>query len=110
MTVQSPAPAPSAPSRPRGSVGAAPRRRRPGRLAAATTPTLLRILMIILLLASLAWGAVGAWAVNQHASAAQNVVSTSEPLSLGSDRLPQRPLLVAAGQPALRSRPHPGGN
>jgi hypothetical protein len=87
VTVQSPAPAPSAPSQPRGSVRAAPRRRRPGRLAASTTPTLLRILMIILLLASLAWGAVGAWAVNQHASAAQNVVSTSEPLSLSAQQM-----------------------
>jgi hypothetical protein len=56
-------------------------------LAAATTPTLLRILMIVLLLASLAWGAVGAWAVNQHASAAQDVVSTSEPLSLSAQQM-----------------------
>ena len=87
VTVQSPAPAPSAPSQPPGSVRAAPRRRRSGRLAAASTPTLLRILMIILLLASLAWGAVGAWAVNQHASAAQNVVSTSEPLSLSAQQM-----------------------
>ncbi|HEV2242888.1 MAG TPA: hypothetical protein VGR98_17725 [Streptosporangiaceae bacterium] len=87
VTVQSPAPAPSAPSQPRGPVRAAPRRRRPGRLAAATTPTLLRILMIILLLASLAWGAVGAWAVSQHASAAQDVVSTSEPLSLSAQQM-----------------------
>ena len=87
VSVQSPAPAPSAPSQPPGDVPAAPRRRRPGRLAAATTPTLLRILMIILLLASLAWGAVGAWAVSQHASAAQNVVSTSEPLSLSAQQM-----------------------
>ena len=87
VTVQSPAPAPSAPGQPPGSVRAAPRRRRPGQLAAATTPTLLRILMIILLLASLAWGAVGAWAVSQHASAAQDVVSTSEPLSLSAQQM-----------------------
>jgi hypothetical protein len=87
VSVQSSAPAPSAPSQPRGSVRAAPRRRRPARLAAATTPTLLRILMIILLLASLAWGAVGAWAISQHASAAQDVVSTSEPLSLSAQQM-----------------------
>jgi len=87
VTVQSPAPAPSAPSQPPGSVRAAPRRRRPARLAVATTPTLLRILMIILLLASLAWGAVGAWAVSKHASAAQDVVSTSEPLSLSAQQM-----------------------
>jgi len=87
VTVQSPAPAPSAPGQPPGSVRAAPRRRRPGQLAAATTPTLLRILMIVLLLASLAWGAVGAWAVSQHASAARDVVSTSEPLSLSAQQM-----------------------
>src|SRR5262249_57048115 len=87
VTVQSPAPAPSAPSQPPGSVRAAPRRRRPARLAVATTPTLLRILMIILLLASLAWGAVGAWAVSKHASAAPDVVSTSEPLSLSAQQM-----------------------
>jgi hypothetical protein len=87
VTVQSPVPAPPAPDQPPGSVRAAPRRRRTGRLEAATTPTLLRILMIVLLLASLAWGAVGAWAVNQHASAAQNVVSTSEPLSLSAQQM-----------------------
>jgi hypothetical protein len=45
--------------------------------------------MIILLLASLAWGAVGAWAVNQHASAARNVVSSSEPLSLSAQQMYQ---------------------
>ena len=44
-------------------------------------------LMIGLLLASLAWGAVGAWAVFQHASAAQDVVSTSEPLSLSAQQM-----------------------
>jgi hypothetical protein len=80
---------PSAPGQPPAQVRAAPRRRRPGRLAAATTPTLLQILMIILLLASLAWGAVGAWAVSQHASAAQDVVSTSEPLSLSAQQMYQ---------------------
>jgi hypothetical protein len=87
VTVQSPAPAPPAPGQPPASVRAAPRLRRTGRLAAATTPILLRILMIVLLLASLAWGAVGAWAVGQHASAAQDVVSTSEPLSLSAQQM-----------------------
>jgi hypothetical protein len=87
VTVQSPAPAPSAPSQPRASVRAALRRWRPWRLAAATTPTQLSALMIFLLLASLAWGAAGAWAVNQHASAARDVVSTSEPLSLSAQQM-----------------------
>jgi hypothetical protein len=57
------------------------------RRIARTTPTRLRLLMIGLLLASLAWGAVGAWAVSQHASAAQDVVSTSEPLSLSAQQM-----------------------
>ena len=57
------------------------------RRIARTTPTRLRLLMIGLLLASLAWGAVGAWAVSQHASAAEDVVSTSEPLSLSAQQM-----------------------
>ena len=80
--------APSAPSASPAQPGvpepaAAGPRRRIGR----TTPTRLRLLMIGLLLASLAWGAVGAWAVGQHASAAQDVVSTSEPLSLSAQQM-----------------------
>jgi hypothetical protein len=43
--------------------------------------------MIGVLLASLAWGALGAWAVSQHASAAQDVVTTSEPLSLSAQQM-----------------------
>ena len=50
-------------------------------------PARLRALMIGLLAASLAWGAVTAWTVIQHASAAHNVVSTSEPLSLSAQRM-----------------------
>jgi len=57
------------------------------RLPVSTTPTRLRLLMVGLLLASLAWGAVGAWAVIQHASAAQDVVTTSEPLSLSAQQM-----------------------
>lgn len=37
----------------------------------------------------MAFGAVGAWTVIQHASAAQDVVSTSEPLSLAAQRMYQ---------------------
>jgi hypothetical protein len=74
---------------PPGNVPAPARRRTPGRLATATTPTLLRILMAILLLASLAWGAVGAWTVIQHASGAQDVVNTGEPLSLSAQQMYQ---------------------
>jgi len=43
--------------------------------------------MIGLLIASLAWGAVAAWTVIQHSSAAHDVVSTSEPLSLSAQRM-----------------------
>jgi hypothetical protein len=43
--------------------------------------------MVSLLLASLAWGAAGAWTVTQHASAAQDVVSVSEPLSLSAQQM-----------------------
>ena len=43
--------------------------------------------MVGLLLVALAWGALGAWTVIQHASAAQDVVSTSEPLSLSAQQM-----------------------
>lgn len=43
--------------------------------------------MVGLLIASLAWGAVTAWTVIQHASAAHDVVATSEPLSLSAQRM-----------------------
>jgi hypothetical protein len=74
---------------PPGNVPAPPRRRASRRLAMATTPTLLRILMSVLILASLAWGAVGAWTVIQHSSGAQDVVNTSEPLSLSAQQMYQ---------------------
>jgi hypothetical protein len=45
------------------------------------------MLMIGLLIGSLAWGAVTAWTVIQHASAAHDVVATSEPLSLSAQRM-----------------------
>jgi hypothetical protein len=61
---------------PRGGVGRV--------LSPASTPARLRVLMVGVLLACLAWGAVAAWTVGQHASAASNVVATSEPLSLSA--------------------------
>ncbi len=63
------------------------RRGRAGRLAPTTTPASLRLLMAGLAALCLAWGAVGAWAVSQHASAARNVLSTSEPLSLDAQQM-----------------------
>src|SRR5260370_19095797 len=81
MALQSPAPASSAAAPPAGHLPVAPPGRGSRRLAAATTPTPLRLLMGSLLLASLAWGAVGAWTVTPHASAAQDGGSVSEPPS-----------------------------
>src|SRR5256885_1320477 len=45
----------------------------------APAPARVGVLMVGLLLASLAFGAGGAWTVIGHASAASDVVSTSEP-------------------------------
>ena len=60
------------------------RRRRP---RAAGTPAILRLLLIALTAGSVAWGVVGAWAVSQHASAADQVVTAIEPLSLDAQQM-----------------------
>jgi hypothetical protein len=52
-------------------------------------PGSLRLLLIVLVAAAVAYGAVGTWTVIQHASAARDVVSTSEPLSLAAQRMYQ---------------------
>ena len=63
---------------------------RPARSLAGTgTPGVLRLLLIGLAAASIVWGAVGAWTVSQHASAASEVVTTSEPLSLAAQQMYQ---------------------
>jgi hypothetical protein len=49
----------------------------------------LRLLLIGLVCISLAWGAVCAWTVSQHAAAATEVVTTSEPLSLAAQQMYQ---------------------
>ncbi len=72
-----------------GSPPAAARGRGRRLFSAGTAPARLRILMIGLIVASLAWGAVTAWTVIQHASAARDVVATSEPLSLSAQRMYQ---------------------
>lgn len=64
-----------------------PAARRGRQLRAAGTPAILRLLLIALTAGSLAWGVVGAWAVSQHASGADQVVTTSEPLSLDAQRM-----------------------
>jgi len=52
-------------------------------------PGNLRLLLIAGVVAAVAYGAAGTWTVVQHASAAQDVVSTSEPLSLAAQRMYQ---------------------
>jgi ABC-type multidrug transport system fused ATPase/permease subunit len=77
----------------RGTAGAhaadAPRREEPRRFAPGSTAAKLRLLIVGLIAASIAWGAVAAWTVSQHASAADDVVSSSEPLSLDAQRMYQ---------------------
>ena len=87
MALRTPSPTSPAASGPPGHRAAAPRGRMARHLSVSTTPTRLRLLLTGLLLACLAWGAVGAWTVLQHASAAQDVVSTSEPLSLNAQQM-----------------------
>jgi hypothetical protein len=82
-TTSAPPPAPSpAPDSPHATQAGTRRRRR-------TVPGSLRLLLIVLVVAAVAYGAVGTWTVIQHASAAQDVVSTSEPLSLAAQRMYQ---------------------
>jgi hypothetical protein len=57
--------------------------------AAVSTPVRLRFLVGLLVAACLAWGAVAAWTVIQHAAAARQAVATSEPLSLDAQDMYQ---------------------
>ena len=52
-------------------------------------PGTLWLLLALLAAAALAWGALTAWTVSQHAAAAGDVVSASEPLSLDAQRMYQ---------------------
>jgi hypothetical protein len=65
------------------------RRRRIGLPSASTTPGRLRLIQVALVVLSLAWGALAALTVSQHASAADNVASSSEPISLDAQRMYQ---------------------
>jgi hypothetical protein len=68
----------------------APRPRlRPGGGQPATTPGRLRALLVTMILLSLTWGVLAALTADQHASAAGNVVTTSEPLSLDAEEIYQ---------------------
>ena len=79
---------PSAPARPPIAPAARPRRRWhwPG-IGFSSTPAKLRLLLVATVTACLAWGALAAAAVNLHAGAASDVITSSEPLSLDSQQL-----------------------
>ena len=92
-----------------GQRPAGPGRRRPPR----SVPATLRLLLAGLAGAALAWGALAAWTVSQHAAAAGDVVSASEPLSLDAQRMYQSlsdadvtatTAFLAGPQPPLASR------
>ena len=79
---------------PRGQAappGHAPVRRRSriGLPRASTTPGKLRLIQAALVAACLAWGALAAFTVSQHASAADNVAGSSEPISLDAQQMYQ---------------------
>jgi len=54
---------------------------------ANSTPAKLRALLLGLIGVSLLWGGVATWTVVQHASAATDVVTASEPLSLDAEQI-----------------------
>jgi hypothetical protein len=57
------------------------------RLINGPAPAKLRLLLVGLIAGCMAWGAAGAWTVSDHASAAQDVVSVSEPQSLQAQQM-----------------------
>jgi hypothetical protein len=73
---------PAAASQPAPNV---PDRDRP----ALATPSRLRVLLVALVLLSLVWGAVGGWVASDHSSAADQLVSTDERLSLDAQMMYQ---------------------
>jgi hypothetical protein len=68
-----------APARPAGGLR--------GALAAGTTQAKLRLLLLALLVLTVLWGGVAAWSVASQTSAAGNVRTASEPLSLDAQRI-----------------------
>jgi len=60
-----------------------------GFLRASTTPGKVRLIRAGLVLACLAWGALAALTAGQHASAASEAASASEPLSLAAQQMYQ---------------------
>ena len=87
-----------------------PRPRR--RQRAANTPASLRTLLITLVVLALAWGALGGWVADEHASAASAMATVDEPLSLDAQQLYQdvadadvtaTTMFLASSQPPLAS-------
>ena len=69
-----------------GRLSVSPPARR-ARRAARPTPLTLRWTLIGLVGVSLLWGAVAAWTVAQHTAAADDVVTTIEPLSVDAQQI-----------------------
>lgn len=65
------------------------RRRRIGLPRASTTPGKLQLIEAALVVLCLAWGALAAFTISQHVSAAGNVAGTSEPISLDAQQMYQ---------------------
>jgi hypothetical protein len=57
------------------------------RLDLGTTPGKLRLLLVGLVVASIAWGLLASFTVNQYSSAASSVVASSEPLTLDAQHI-----------------------
>ena len=80
--------APFVPDQRQQATHAAPIRTRRS-LTGAGTPGVLRLLLTDLVAACVVWGALSAWTVGRHASAASEVVAASEPLSLAAQQMYQ---------------------
>ena len=92
--------------------GRAAARRRFTLPRASTTPGKVRLIRMGLVLACLGWGALAAFMVGQHASAADDVVSVSEPLSLDAQQMYQSladaDVTASTGYLYGRIQPFPG--
>src|ERR1700759_4550735 len=79
---------------------------------ASTTPGKVRLIRIGLVIACLGWGALAALMVEQHASAAHDVASASEPLSLEAQQMYQSladaDVTASTGYLYGRIQPFPG--
>src|SRR6266567_5488688 len=79
---------------------------------ASTTPGKVRLIRIGLVIACLGWGALAALMVAQHASAAHDVASVSEPLSLEAQQMYQSladaDVTASTGYLYGRIQPFPG--